>query len=319
MSALERPETGKAEDASPHTESLPRVGFGFAQVNPTRSLILLAAGAVIGLGIAGFGLFNAKGTTSNAVPPEDVALVNNKPVLVSDFVAQVEAENGIPFAQTSRAEKLKVLNEMIREELFVQRGLELDEPSSDPDTRSALVAAVEQQVAANVTAQQPTDQQMHDYFNAHRAKYATDGTMTVNELIVPGTDAAAGARAREAVQALRGGASPEAVGAQFGAKDSGRMDDGEEFYFAAKIHIGEPLFNVARVLSTGQVSDPQAAADGFHILIMERNNKPVPMSFEDSRQQVLFDFKKEEQDKLEKGNEQFLRNKSDILIAKEYR
>jgi len=70
-----------------------------------------------------------------------------------------------------------VLDEMIREELFVQRGLELDFPGTDPDTRSALVAAVEQQVVADVTTHQPADAELQKYFEENRSNYATEGTM----------------------------------------------------------------------------------------------------------------------------------------------
>jgi len=64
--------------------------WSLAQPNARRSLILLAIGAVIGLGIAGFGLFTAKGTTSHAVPPEAAALVNQQPLLISDYVTQLQ-------------------------------------------------------------------------------------------------------------------------------------------------------------------------------------------------------------------------------------
>jgi hypothetical protein len=49
--------------------------------NARRSLILCAAGALIGLGIAGLGLFTAQGTRTASVPAEDVALVNQVPIL----------------------------------------------------------------------------------------------------------------------------------------------------------------------------------------------------------------------------------------------
>ncbi|HEY0340643.1 MAG TPA: hypothetical protein VGC34_07565, partial [Steroidobacteraceae bacterium] len=97
-----------------------------SQVNATRSMVLCAIGAVVGLAIAGVGLFSARGTATRNVPPEDIALVNQRPVLRSDFVTQLESETGESFDQATRAEKLKVLGEMIREELLVQRGLELD-------------------------------------------------------------------------------------------------------------------------------------------------------------------------------------------------
>jgi parvulin-like peptidyl-prolyl isomerase len=296
--------------------SLPRVGPRLSQINPTRSLLMMAAGALLGLGIAGFGLFTASGTTSNTVPPEDVALVNNRPVLVSDFVAQAEAENSAPFAEISRELRLKTLNAMIREELYVQRGLELDFPSSDPDTRTALVAAVEQQVAADVTAEQPTDATLMAYYEANKLRYSTDGTMTVNEFVMPGADMA---KAAQAAAALRAGTAPATVMSQYGMNISGRVADGEEFYFAAKIHLGDKLFDIAKNLKTGAVADPVAAPDGVHIIQMIKNNQPVAQDFADAREKVFFDYKKAEEKKLQDADERYLRGKADIKIAKEYR
>jgi parvulin-like peptidyl-prolyl isomerase len=307
-----------ADDTS--ADGLPRVGKRLSQVNPTRSLLLMSAGALLGLFIAGFGLFTARGSTSNAVPPEDVALVNNRPVLVSDFVAQAEAEAAMPFGEISKAERRKVLDSMIREELYVQRGLELDFPSSDPDTRTALVAAVEQQVAADVTAQQPTEAELMAYYEKNKLKYSSDGTMTLHELVLAGpADAGALAKAAQAVQALRAHTPVEAVMAKYGLKESGRVNDGEEFYFAAKIHLGDKLFNLAQALPSGAVSDPQAMPDGVHILAMVKNTMPVALGFADARENVFFDFKKAEEKKLQDADEKYLRAKADIQIAKEYR
>src|ERR1700756_504667 len=114
--------------------------WDFRSVNQTRSIVCFSIGAAIGLGIAGFGLFTAKGTVTHVVPPENVALVNQRPILRTDFIAQTEVETSKPFEETTLADRLKVLDEMVREELFVQRALELDFPGTDPDSRTALVA-----------------------------------------------------------------------------------------------------------------------------------------------------------------------------------
>jgi hypothetical protein len=52
---------------------------------------------------------------------------------------------------------------------------------------------------------------------------------------------------------------------------------------------------------------------------MVENNQPVPLAFADAREKVLFDYKKAEEDKLEKADEKYLRSKADIQIAKDYK
>lgn len=298
--------------------------WDFKHANTSRSLILLGISALLGLGIAGYGLFTAKGTTVKVVPPEDVALVNQRPILRSDFVTQAETLNGVPFAQTTPEQRQKTLNDMIREELFVQRGLELDFAASDPDVRQALVAAVERQVQADVTAQRPTDEQLMLVYERDKDKYSSEGRMTLRSFVLPITASRnadqALTQAEQAAEGLRdtlkkGGQLDENSG-KYGLVDT-KKTNGEEFYFSAKIHLGEALFNVARSLKEGSVSEPIALADGVYILVMQMNSVPVPQSFEKARDRVLQDYTRANQAKLLQSNEKYVRSQADILIAPE--
>jgi hypothetical protein len=296
--------------------------WDFKRVNPLRSMLGFGLGAAIGLGIAGFGLFTAKGTVTHVVPPENVALVNQRPILRTDFIAQTETELGKPFGEATVAERLKVLDEMIREELFVQRGLELDFPGTDPDTRTALVAAVEQQVVADVTTHQPADAELQKYFEENRANYATEGTMTLHNLVLPkaksaGPDAAA--TVQKAADALKAHTPLDEVVKTFGLQEVvAEHASDEQFYFAQKIHLGEPLYERALALNDGDVSAPVAAGDGIHVIQMVKHVKPLPLTFERVRSQVLNDYVTAAKKRLEDADLRYLRDKADILIAEDY-
>jgi parvulin-like peptidyl-prolyl isomerase len=201
---------------------------------------------------------------------------------------------------------------MIREELFVQRGKELDVASVDPDVRTAMVAAVEQGIAADVIASRPSDEKLTAYFKAHQERYSSEGSMTVRDLVFPPAAAAA------AAAALHAGAKVDAVAAQYGGKDSGRVD-GEEFYFAAKIHLGDAMFAAARVLAPGQASAPLPSGDGTHVLYMVGNRPPAPKPFEEARASVLNDYEKEAIARLQNGDETFFRKRANVLLAPDMR
>ncbi|HEY4030518.1 MAG TPA: hypothetical protein VGM25_09265, partial [Caulobacteraceae bacterium] len=193
-----------------------------------RSLLLLAFGAVVGLGIAGFGLFTAKGTASHTVPPEMAALVNQQPILISDFTTQLQSEFGIPISKATEEQRKKVLSDMINEELMVQRGLEMNLPGSDPDVRTAIVAGVELQNSANVLAKQPTEAEMQAYYTAHKDRYRTQGVLTLFDVYLapaPGKDVKA--VMAEVSKALKAGASVDAVKAKYGLSE-GHKVNGEE-------------------------------------------------------------------------------------------
>jgi parvulin-like peptidyl-prolyl isomerase len=283
------------------------------QVSLARSLTISGVAAVIGLLLAGFALFTAKGTSTLVVPPEDVALVNQQPIARSDYYLQLRSLYvGEGAAHLTREQRQKVLDSMIREELFVQRGKELDVASTDTDVRVAMVAAVEGGIAADVLASQPSDDKLMAFYQQHKERYSDEGQMTARDLVFPASDASM------ARQALLAGQSPDAVAAKYRGRDSDRLH-GQEFYFAAKIHLGDKDFALARALKPGGVSSPISAPDGVHIIYMIANREPVALSFVQARSQILGDYRKAAVDRVQAADEGFFRKRANVLIAPDLR
>jgi parvulin-like peptidyl-prolyl isomerase len=300
--------------------------FDPTRTSVRRSMLLLAVGALLGLAIAGYGLFTAKGTRSRGVPTEAIAAVNQRPVLRSDFMTQAQVQFATPYADTSEAQRRKVLDDMINEELMVQRGLEMDLPSYDPDVRSAMVAGVELEVTADVLAQQPTADDLQKYYLAHRDRYSSEGVMRLRDLIVgPGATAdATSANAKAAVAELRAGKPLEKVMQRHGLQDSGKfmqggqVDTGDILQFSVRSKLDDSLFSTAVALAAGQVSEPISDKDGIHILDMIAYRPPVARAFEQAQAQVWTDLKQEAQNKVRAANLSYLRSRADILIAPEF-
>jgi hypothetical protein len=295
-----------------------------SEVNFPRAMLLYVLGALVGLGLAGYGLFTAQGTVTRGVPPEDVALVNQRPVLRSDFITQLESETGLRFEQAPRTEQLRVLAEMVNEELLVQRGLELDFAETDQDTRNALVAIVNQQMTADVTTSTPTGQQLREWYDTHRPDYSTEGTMTACDLVLAspkGADAQAFAaralpRAQAAASALRAGQPLAAVLARSGLANANKCE--ENFWFAMKLHLGERLFALAQGLEAGATTDAVALPDGVHVVLVQKNAPPVPMSFEVAHDKVEGDYKADREARVTAATMRFLRQRSRIAVADDY-
>ncbi len=93
----------------------------------------------------------------------------------------------------------------------------------------------------------------------------------------------------------------------------------QEFYFAARIHLGEALFEAARDLPDGGVSRPIPGTDAIHVLYMFKNARPVPFDFAAARDPVLSDYRNEAIGHLRRGDEAFLRKRANILIADDVR
>ncbi|HMI19157.1 MAG TPA: peptidylprolyl isomerase [Sphingomonas sp.] len=281
--------------------------WDWAQPNARRSLWLCGAGAILGLVIAGVGLFTAQGTRTATVPAEDAAIVNNVPILMADMIGQLRALYDVGLTQATPEQKRKVLDDMIREELFVQRGIEMGLPNDDIDVRQALINATEAQVAQDAMTARPAEEELRTFYAANPDRYASEGTMILHEYLLRG-DIATAART---VAALRARTAATALG----LKTAGRVDDGEEFYFAARIHLGDHLFAAARGLKDGEISDPIEQPDGFHILQMVANNRPRAMGYDQVRDRVLRDFLLAKVARLQAGNERFLRKRADVKIA----
>jgi parvulin-like peptidyl-prolyl isomerase len=289
----------------------PAHDWSLAKPGERRSLLLCASGAIIGLLIAGFGLFTAEGTRTSNVPAEDVALVNNVPILLSDFDLQLKALYDVPLSQATPDQKRKVLDDMIREELYVQRGFELGLQADTTEIRTALVGAVESQAAIDATVAQPEESVLRQFYEAHREKYADEPTLTLDDYIVPDP-----ARAPAVVTALRAAhASPAAIAAA-GLRRTKLMTNGEEYHFAARIHLGARLFDAVRTLDAGDVSKPVQLPDGVHVAVVKNNIIPPPRPFEQVRDRVLEDYINAQSKILLTGNDRFLRKRADILIQK---
>jgi PPIC-type PPIASE domain len=314
----------KPSIAEPSTEF-----FDFSRTDSRRSFALLAAGAIIGLVVAGYGLFTAKGTSTNHLPPEDIALVNQRPIYRSDFIIQTQAEYSLPFAETTREQRRKVLDDMVNEELMVQRGIEVDLPGYDPDVRVALVNGVELQMYADVLAREPPEEEIKAYYQRHRDKYASMGMMRLRDLILnvrsEESEAERARRAATVVAELRRGAHPDQHYMDSrGLLDSGALlqsgkpDLDDIFDFAAEAKLNPKVYAAIKNLPAGQVSDPIDAADGIHIVIINARKVSEPLDYGAVRSRVWTDLKKEAQDKIRNATYRYLRDKAEILAADSY-
>jgi hypothetical protein len=286
-----------------------------SQISSARSFVLMAAGVLIGLILAGYSLFTARSASTLIVPAEDVALVNQQPVSRADYLALLQTLYGVDFSHATQDQRRKVLDDMIREELFVQRGKELDVASTDPDVRSALVNAVELEIAENAITSQPSEAALRQFFETHQERYVSEGVMRVRDLVFP---ASALGELPHDPQALKRAVTDAQTLAHLNGRDSGKTK-GEEFYFAAKIHLGDELFAAARDLGNGEASRPIQLSDGIHVLDMEQNRHPVPFGFTEAHAQVLSDYRNQAVDKLKLSGESFLRKRANVLIADDLR
>jgi hypothetical protein len=241
---------------------------------------------------------------------------------MSDYIHETEVREGVPFAQTTLAQRSRQLHDMIDQELLVQRSLALDLPEQDTDSRTALQDGVIALLNAPVLAIEPSDDALRAFYIAHRANYATHGSMTMLDLVLhvggfENTDQTvdqAMADAAEGAYQLRSGASIDAVKQHFGFVDSGRMN-GAEPDFAARLHLGPKLYAVAEKLDDGAISQPVADSDGVHLMIMQQRVAPVLNDYDSVRNNVYADYQNAQKARAKAENLKFLRSNAKIQLA----
>jgi hypothetical protein len=242
-----------------------------------RARLLLAAGAVVGLGLAAFGL-RPPGLPER-LPPGAVARVNGVIVRAADLdaaLAGLAADRRTPL---DAADRRRVLDRLIDDELLFQHGVALGLARRDRIVRGQIVAATLDALAAPAGDDEPDRAAVEAFYAAHRDYFARAGRMRVRQVVVraDGDDAAPRTRAEAAAERLRKGESIESVRAALADPEPVPLPDALLPPDGLARYLGETATVAALALPAGGVSAPVRTADGFRVLqAIEREDVAVP-------------------------------------------
>ena len=105
--------------------------------------------------------------------------------------------------------------------------------------------------------------------------------------------------------------------ARSGTENANKCED--NLWFAAKIHLGDVLFAQAKGLKAGEVTAPVVLRDGVHVVLVQKNAPPVPMSFEVAHDKVEGDYKADREARITSATMRFLHQRSRIVVADDYK
>lgn len=240
-----------------------------------RGTWLLIAGALVGAVLAGREFVRR----STAITPDAAAIVNGVAIARAEFeqaLRAVENDRGSPLTE---ADRKRVLDQLIGEELLYARALKLDLPRRDARLHAEIVSTFVNEVIAPAEMTEPSDADLLEYFTQHVASFAAEPLVRIEALLF-----ALAADAEDAARRLRAGESLQPVAAKsapFPLAVPTTLSTRESLTTA----LGPTAARTALTLAQGDVSDPIRTTDG-HVVLRVVQRRASPPQLADVRQQV---------------------------------
>jgi parvulin-like peptidyl-prolyl isomerase len=285
-----------------------------------RPLVLLALGAAAGLALATAGLLGTAGDGSG-VPEGAVASVNGVAISGDDYARLVAGLEGDLRRATDAAERKRVLDRMIEEELLVQRGLELGLARHDRRVRGDLVSAVIASVSADAEEKEPDTEELRAFYEAERGFFTRPGRLRVEQIALrvsdPSAEPAVLERAKRALERVRAGEPFATVRAELG--DDGVLDVPDALLPPAKLreYVGPSATQAALALEVGQTSEPIRSGTGLHLVhLLEREPAATP-PFEELVEEVRAEWRRRAGERALRRYLDELRADAEVSLAEE--
>lgn len=242
-----------------------------------RARTLLALGAAAGLALAAANLVRS-GAAERALPADAVATVNGVPIRRDDYLRALGAVAGDRRTPIDDADKERVLDRLIEEELLLQHGTALGLERRDRIVRSTLVASTMELLAASTSS--PTTDELHAFYDTNREYFAEPDRVRVRQVFTSvhdGNETSAGTRASEAARRLRAGEPFDTVRTALGDDEVAPIPDGLLPPQKLRDYVGESATRAAADADVGGTTDPIRSSMGFHVLqVVERSPSTVP-------------------------------------------
>jgi parvulin-like peptidyl-prolyl isomerase len=283
-----------------------------------RARWLLALGATAGLVLAAASLLdgpNARGE----LPPGAVARVNGTLIRSEAYERLLAALASDRRSPLTDADRQRVLDRLIEEELLVQHAVDLGLVGTDRRVRADLVTAVLASLNAAADSYEPDDDEVVEFYAENADYFARPGRLHVNRVLIaarPGEDpSAVGARAAEAAARLRAGDDLDGVRAEFGDAPVAPVPDVLLPPAKLREYLGPSALEAALALEDGQVSEPIETPQGFHVLVLVQRKRASVSPLAEVAPQVRAEMRRREGDRVLRERLDTLRADADVAVA----
>jgi parvulin-like peptidyl-prolyl isomerase len=287
------------------------------QTASRRPLIVLAAGAALGVILAATGLVDVK-RQGSPLPSGAAARVNGELIRSADYERMLAGVAQDRRDDIDAGQRRHVLDRLIDEELLVQRGVELGLPRRDRKVRADLTTAVIASIVADTEDIQPTPAQLQTFYDENHSFFTRPGRLRVRQVFIrpasDGDDTAARTRAAEASRRLRAGEAFGAVRDSVGDPEVSPLPDA--LLPAEKLidYLGPTVLKAGLRLAPGEVSEPVRSGMGYHVLQVVERQADVTPPLAEVESQVIAEFRRRAGDQALRGYLDDLRARADVVV-----
>ncbi len=285
-----------------------------------RSLYLLGAGALMGIGLAFYGLVSDETARRDAWGDGVAAKINDSQISREAYethIGRLAADKRNPLTDDDRAH---VLERLIEEELLIQRGVEIGLVERERSVRAAIVQSMINAIIADTLTMDVPEKDLAAFYKDNGRYFVGAAQLHIRALMIrKGQDVeVARARAEKAQTALMAGAPVAQVRETYGDAQIVRAPDG--LLPAAKLrdYVGPTVLEAALGLDRGDVSDIVETPTAFHLFrVIDVQRAAIP-PLDEVREQVLSEYRKRAGDKALRDYLEWLKSRADLVRLVEF-
>jgi PPIC-type PPIASE domain len=281
-----------------------------------RARWLLLGGAAAGIALAAIGLVRGARLPGAGLAPDAIASVNGVAIRTEAFERLLAALASDKRSPVTAADRARVLERLVQEELLVQRGATIGLVESDPGVRKTLVQAVIDSVVAEAESQEPDPETLRGFYEAHRDYFGAGPRLRVERLTFhPGERGDPGRRAAEARASLAAGEGPESVRARLA--DDPVLPVPDVLLPAAKLreYLGADAVAALLAASDGAWSEPLETSEGVELVRVAARRGAAPPPLEAVKEQVAAEWRREQGDQALRDYLATLWAEGDVVLA----
>lgn len=285
---------------------------------PRRARRLLLLGVALGFALTGAGFVRDARIPGRGSAPGEVARVNGVPVLAETLervLAGLAADKRTPLDAADRA---RVLDRLVEEELLVQRALDVGLAASEPGVRKALVAALVDSVVAEAESDEPGEAELRRFFEERRGYFGAGTRLHVERLEFRAREGAGGgvrARAEAARAALEAGEAVAGVRARLADEPVLPLPGVPLPPSSLREYLGREPLDALLAARPGEWTGPFETEGSAALLrVVERTGAEAP-EFEAVSSLVAEEWHRSASDRALREYLDWLRAEADVVLA----